>query len=82
MNPESFSDGFHAGRIQEKVAEHDRRLNAINGSIDRAEASVSALREDVRGLGVKVGVYAAVAAFVAGLAGSIVTAIVVIQLTG
>lgn len=77
----SFEDGFQAGTLQEKVREHDRRLNAINGSIDRAEAALSAVREDVRGLGVRVGVYAAVAAFVASAAGSIVTAVVVIQIT-
>lgn len=77
----SFEDGFHAGRIQEKVSEHDRRLNAINGSIDRAEAAISGLREDVKGIGVKVGVYAAIAAFVSGIVGSLATAVIAIKLT-
>lgn len=68
---------FERGRLHEKVLEHDRRLDAINGSIDRAEQAVSALREDVRGLSVRVGMYAAVAAFAASTAGSVVTGVVI-----
>ena len=73
----AFDDGFHAGRIEEKVSEHDRRLNAINGSIDRAEETISLLREDVRGIGVKVGVYAGIAAFVAAIVGSAASGVIV-----
>lgn len=80
MNATSFEDGFHAGQMQERVAEHDRRLAAIIGSIDRAETAISALREDVGKIGVRVGIYAAMAAFVASIAGSIVTGVIVFSL--
>ena len=32
---------FERGQMHEKVREHDRRLDAINGSIDRAEEAIS-----------------------------------------
>lgn len=75
---------FERGAQAEKIREHDRRLDAINGSIDRAEETVVALRKDihqvaltVNGLGVKVGVYAGLAAFIASTAGSVVTGVIV-----
>lgn len=70
-------DEFQRGRLTEKVAEHDRRLFAINGSIDRAEAAINGLREEVARIAVKVGV----AAFLAGLFGSGATAVIVTQFT-
>jgi hypothetical protein len=72
-----YEDGVEVGQWREKVREHDRRLNAINGSIDRAEEAITGLREDVRGIGVKVGVYAGLAAFLASTVGSIVTGVVI-----
>lgn len=78
---------YERGKQAEKIAEHDRRLDAINGSIDRAEEAVVALRKDVHqvaltvnGIGAKVGVYAAFAAFSASLFGSVATGVVIYQL--
>lgn len=80
----TFEDGYHAGQLRERVSEHDRRLNAINGSIEAAQrsdveltATVAELARKVEGIGVRVGMYAAMAAFVASIAGSIVTGVVV-----
>lgn len=74
---------FERGALTEKVREHDRRLQAINGSINRAEATqrdltatVADLALKVEGIGVKVAVYAGIAAGVAGVAGSVVAAVI------
>lgn len=84
----TFDDGYHAGKMSERVNEHDRRLNAINGSIDRSEqaqlqltATVADLARKVEGIGSKVGVYASIGAFVASVIGSVVTGVVVYALT-
>jgi hypothetical protein len=72
----AVDDEYQRGRLTEKVAEHDRRLNAINGSIDRAEAAINGLREEVARITVKVGI----AAFIAGLVGSGITAVIVARI--
>lgn len=79
----STGSEFERGALTEKVREHDRRLAAINGSIDRAEAAQTALTATVadlalkvEGIGVKVAMYAAIAAGVAGIAGSVVAAVI------
>lgn len=85
--PSAPQSEYERGKQAERIAEHDRRLNAINGSIDRAEEAVIALRQDihsvaltVNGIGVKVGVYAGLAAFIASGVGSIATGLIVYQL--
>jgi hypothetical protein len=70
-------DEFERGRLHEKVREHDRRLLAINGSIDRAEAAINGLRTEVAKMTVRV----AVATSIATLIGSGITAVVVAKLT-
>lgn len=74
---EHDNDEFERGRIHEKVREHDRRLQAINGSIDRAEAAINKLSSEVAKISVKVGIASAVAALV----GSAATAVVVTLVT-
>lgn len=73
---DSYGDDFERGRIHERVTEHGRRLDAINGSIDRAESAISGLRVDFGRLATRVGIYAAIAAGVAGIVGSIVAAFI------
>lgn len=79
-----MSSDFEHGQQYEKIVEHDRRLDAINGTIDRAEEAISGLRQDVHqlalavnGIGVKVGGYAALAAFVAAIVGSTASGIII-----
>ena len=86
MPPDTFTE-YERGKQAERIAEHDRRLNAINGSIDRAEETIVGMRQDVHnlaltvnGIGVKVGVYAGLAAFIASGLGSIATGIIVYNL--
>lgn len=73
----SAPDDFERGRLHEKVQEHDRRLRAINGSIDRAEVAITDLRTEVAKLATRV----ALASAVAALIGSGVTAAVVAYVT-
>jgi hypothetical protein len=70
-------DDFERGRLHEKVQEHDRRLQAINGSIDKAQAAITQLSTEVTKITVRV----AVATSIATLVGSGITAVVVAKLT-
>lgn len=65
------------GRIEERIAEHDRRLNAINGSIDRAELAINTLSQQVATLGVRVGLYAALGAAASSVVMGIVASLIV-----
>lgn len=73
---EHANDEFERGRIHEKVREHDRRLQAINGSIDRAEAAINKLSSEVAKISVKVGIASAVAALVGSAATAVVVSLV------
>ncbi len=73
---EHANDEFERGRIHEKVREHDRRLQAINGSIDRAEAAINKLSSEVAKISVKVGIASAVAALVGSAATGVVVTLV------
>jgi len=77
----SYDDGVIDGQTREQVREHGRRLDAMNGSIDRAEQAISGLREDVKGIGVKVGIYAAIAASVAAIVGSAASGLIIYIIT-
>lgn len=71
-----LAEARRQGALEERVTEHDRRLAAINGSIDRAEQAISNLSTQVGNLGVRVGLYAALgaaaASAVVGIAASLV----------
>lgn len=81
MNGGTYDDGFADGQLREKIREHDRRLIAINGSIDRAETTLAGLRTDVDVFFGKVKVWGFVAVSLLGLISPIVTGIVVFSLT-
>ena len=83
-NSQTSQSEYQRGQQAEKIAEHDRRLDAINGSIDRAEETIVGMRGDihqlaltVNGIGVKVGAYAGIAAFVAAIVGSAASGLIV-----
>jgi chromosome segregation ATPase len=46
----AFEEGRHRERIEGRLNSHEQRLNAINGSIDRAAEATEALEETVRAL--------------------------------
>lgn len=72
---------FDRGRMHEKVVEHDRRLNAINGSIDRAEQALSKVDKKIDVLTGKLRVWAAMAAFIAGVVSPVVSSLIIIKLS-
>ena len=76
------SSEFERGRYAERVHEHGRRLDAINGSIDRTGQSLNELELTVARIGRTVAIYAALAAGVMGIVGSVIGALIVWRLTG
>lgn len=57
---------YWKGRMDEKVAEHDRRLEAINGNIADTAAALSSVQVELAGIKTKVAAWSALG----GLAGS------------
>lgn len=69
------------GRTEERLEEHDRRLDTINGSIARGAGALVELRLEVKGLATRVGVWAAVGAAVSSAVVSVAVGIAVAVLT-
>lgn len=69
------------GRTDQRIYEHDRRLDAINGSIKEGSDAITALAIEMGKLTTRVGVYAAIGGVVAASVSSGLTAIIVFFLT-
>ncbi len=75
-------DEYWRGQTDSRIEEHDRRLDAINGSIDRSEAAVTNLKIAVEKVSTRVAIYAAVGGLIGSAFVALVGGLVLAVLTG
>jgi len=65
------------GAVAQTLDEHDRRLDAINSSIEKTATTLNLLATQIATVATRVTVYAAVGGAIAGIAASIIVALIV-----
>lgn len=69
------------GQVDQRLADHERRLGAIDGSVKEGAIAITNLALELGKLATKVGVYAGIGGLVAASVSSGVTALIVYFMT-
>lgn len=76
-----YDEGLLDGAAREKIREHDRRLNAVNGHIKDMTKAVHAVEVTLSVLTGKLKVYGVMAMILVGVVSPIVTGLIVHYVT-
>lgn len=76
------ADAFRwRGAIDSTVQDHERRLNAINGSIERGNAALHEVREEVVGIKASMRIWGSVVGLIAGIVSPTLVGLIVYFVT-
>lgn len=70
------------GTVDATLGDHDRRLASLNGNLAAGAAAINSLAIEVATTRQRVAIYAAIAAGIASIAGSILAGALIYLLTG